>query len=74
MKDGDPQSESFGFSSTSSRIIHLNYFLNISLCTLGTGYGIGHIGLDFFIWDIIDLFSRYQVFHQTTPQFFPKLK
>ena len=44
VQDGAPHSESFAASSTHSRNERPTSFLNISLCTFGTGYGRKHIG------------------------------
>ena len=39
-----PHSESLALSRTTSRTKRSTYFLKISLCNFGTGYGLEHIG------------------------------
>ena len=65
LNDGDPHSDSFSVSRSSSRTKRSTSFLNISSCTLGTGYGIEHISFaSYFNLNSTGYFSRHQVFHR----------
>ena len=46
-KDGAAHSESFYTSSTPSKTKRSTYFLEISPCNFGTGYGLNHTGFAF---------------------------